>query len=186
MNKKSIAYAILAIVIIILTINTLLYIIVSHIEKARDQASCQTSLSQIAKGLSIYQLDFGKQQLYPQKDGQGFLLALYKTKILIVKHIYTCGSTQDYEQQEQLENAPDNGDSDGPVSYAGRKNSQHNVYPGIFKPDIDTTTTPIVSDDFGAPYNHEDEATSILFLDFHIDFKRKSDPDFPDLDVLTN
>ncbi|WP_372368043.1 type II secretion system protein [Candidatus Uabimicrobium sp. HlEnr_7] len=182
MNKKSI----LVVVMVVLTIIVVFRTIESSIMKAKQELWCKMNLEQMAKGLNMYLLDFGKEKFYPQKNGQGFLLALYEEK-LVDYSIYTCHSTQDYKQTEKLKSAPDKGDGDGPISYAGRKNSQQNSYPGIFKPYEDTTTTPIASDDFGTPYNHENgKAMNILFLDMHVDFKRKSDPDFPDIDVLAN
>lgn len=77
-------------------------------------------------------------------------------------------------------NLPDLGDSKGPVSYAGRKNQNQNVYPGIFNPGEGTTTTPVMSDDIGEP-NHKLEyrnfffikkthnRSNFLFLDGHVD-----------------
>ena len=83
--------------------------------------------------------------------------------------------------------APDWGDASGPVSYAGRMNANQNIYPGIFRPTEDTTTTPIASDDIGWPHNHENgELMIYLFLDTHIDQVRSKTKTFPSLDVLGN
>ncbi len=96
--------------------------------------------------------------------------------------------TEDTNSDEQLQNASDAGDADGPVSYAGRKNSNQKIYPGIFKQNEDIATTPIIADDIGEPHNNHENgnAMNILFLDMHAESKNKNASDFPDLNVLAN
>jgi prepilin-type processing-associated H-X9-DG protein len=76
------------------------------------------------------------------------------------------------------------------VSYAGRKNRNPNVYPGLFEKTRDTSTTTVASDDFEqpteTPWNHPDVAM-FLFLDGHADDLSRTDSNFLDMqDPLTN
>ncbi|WP_372371434.1 hypothetical protein [Candidatus Uabimicrobium sp. HlEnr_7] len=164
-------------------------------EKAK-QSKCKANLSQFGKGYTIYLLDIGKQVQYPEKSGQGFILSLYNSKILIEPEVYICPSAEEHhlsleEIKEEFTSYPDKGDANGPVSYAGRKNANQNVYPGIFNLLEDVTTTPIASDDIGESHNHENGTViNFLFLDGHVDHDRENLNFHGDLkkqlDVLAN
>lgn len=178
-------------IVVILVCVTVMVVTTVAFENAHERyerMKCQFNLQQFGKSFNIYLLDIGKQKFYPNKDGQGFLLALYREKILIETEVYLCNKTNDKNSAEELQNAPDIGDAEGPVSYAGRRNANQSLYPGIFLANTDVQTTPIVSDDIGEPHNnHENgEVFNFLFLDGHVEGKRTDDVSFPDLSVLTN
>lgn len=161
-------------------------------EKAK-QSKCKANLSQFGKGYSLYLLDIGNQTLYPQKNGQGFIVALYNSGILVEPEVYGCPSTEDHfpeteEWDRKFASFPDEGDAEGPVSYAGRKNAKQGVYPGIFKPKEELVTTPIASDDLGESHNHENgQIVSFLFLDGHTDHERSQSPStYSDISELIN
>lgn len=183
-----IALAALVLILILGTVATVGSFIVEYHHNKWLEEICQFNLQQFGKSFSLYLLDIGKQQALPNRNGQGFLLSLYDNQIMTEKNVYLCGMTDDENSEQELQDAPDNGDASGPVSYAGRKNANPRVYPGLFNMNDDVSTTPIVSDDIGEPYNnHSDgEASNFLFLDLHVDMKYKSEIDFPDLDVLAN
>ena len=173
----------LGVFIICTLIGVSLMLIEREILRSKEQLWCRMNIEQFAKSLSLYKLDYGKQQYFPQRIGQGFLLSLYENGIFVEEHCYLCNSTDDENSTQELINATDNGDEDGPVSYAGRKNDKPNVYPGLFRVTENLTTTPIVSDDIGEENNHGD-SSHFLFLDLHIEFL--DEDQFPDLDVLGN
>ena len=189
---KKFMKVILKIGIVVVLLNAILMVIASvTFDKAHERyerMKCQYNLQQLGKSFNIYLLDIGKQKFYPSKDGQGFLLELYRERILIETEVYLCNKTNDKNSGEELQNAPDLGDADGPVSYAGRRNADQGLYPGIFRANADVKTTPIVSDDIGEPHNnHENgEIFNFLFLDGHVEAKRTDSTSFPDLSVITN
>lgn len=153
------------------------------ISEKENATKCKANLSQLGKGLNLYLLDVGRQVLYPQKNGQGFILELYRQKIIIEKTLYSCPDTDDELSNFDIDNLPDLGDSKGPVSYAGRKNQNQNIYPGIFQATKEMTTTVVMSDDMGEAnhqFKHHDsspyEMTNFLFLDGHVDNINSNNP----------
>jgi len=140
-------------------------------EKAK-QVKCKANLDQMGKSLALYVQDFGKNVKFPPRNGQGFALALYEEGVLNEPLAFLCPSTPDENNNGGDFNGGDEGGPDGPVSYAGRKNKDQRRYPGIFKPQKDTTTTTCYGDDWNDNQveNHENgEIVIFLFLDGHTD-----------------
>ncbi|WP_372371140.1 type II secretion system protein [Candidatus Uabimicrobium sp. HlEnr_7] len=185
---KKFTFMLLVLMLIYGILATVGSIIVEYRNRKWLEKTCQLNLQQLGKGFVIYLLDIGGQKDFPDRNGQGFLLSLYDNRIIVEKDVYLCRMTKDTNSEQELKNAPDNGDASGPVSYAGRKNANSRVYPGLFNVNDDVSTTPIVSDDIGEPYNnHSDgKASNFLFFDLHVDMKYKGETDFPNLDVLAN
>jgi len=181
-----IAIPLIAVFAIVSILHILYYLMTLSITQSKQRLYCTMNLEQIAKGLEMYRLDVGKQKHYPQKNGQGFLIALYKEN-LNPANVFLCPCTTDTNSKEELEDAPDEGDAEGPVSYAGRNNANPNVYPGLFATKLPRERDPLAADDFGAPHNHDyGNSINILFLDFHVEFQQQGHDNFPNLKVLGN
>ncbi|WP_372365723.1 type II secretion system protein [Candidatus Uabimicrobium sp. HlEnr_7] len=202
--KKNNGFTLVEILAIIIMLSVLVAMLLPALnqvsEKTDARGRCKPNLSQIGKGLAVYLLDLGKQVYYPQRNGQGFIAELYRERILLEPTVYLCPSTADTNREceiqegrsgrftKSLANAPDSGTTSGPISYAGRLNKEQSVYPGIFRPAEDTTTTPIVGDDLGDSHNHENgQVMQFLFLDLHVDHIRRPNSNFSDMfSVLGN
>ncbi|WP_372367325.1 type II secretion system protein [Candidatus Uabimicrobium sp. HlEnr_7] len=189
-NGFTLTKLILLLAIIMFSVITVLFLLKQSFKQTVQSSrhiACKNHISYFGRALNLYLLDYGRQVHYPQKNGQGFITVLYHTKIIIDPKKYLCPESGDINTALEIQTAPDLGDTDGPVSYAGRKNANQNIYPGIFRPTEETTTTPIISDDIGQPSNHENGTMMIyLFLDTHMDWVRNKNGKFPFLDVLTN
>ncbi len=150
----------------------------TQMQAAAQEIRCRANLDQMGKCMKIYLLDFGRNVRYPALNGEGFVVHLFRGErgdgegILSEPLIFLCPSTPDENNEELLLEATDEGDGFGPCSYAGRKNANQQVYPGIFKVTSQVTTTPIAADDWndGEVENHRNgDVLNFLFLDGHTD-----------------
>ncbi|BBM84936.1 type II secretion system protein [Candidatus Uabimicrobium amorphum] len=201
--KKNNGFTFVEVIAVIIILGVLVAALLPALSQVNENARngrCKACLSQIGKGMNMYLLDLGKQVQYPQRSAQGFIAALYEEGVLIEPEVYLCPSTTDTNREYEtsigntkssaasIAGAPDLGNASGPISYAGRLNKNQNIYPGIFRPREDLTTTPIVGDDLGSPHNHENgQVMFFLFLDSHVDHVRRRNSDFTDMfSVLGN
>ena len=201
--KKNSAFTLVEIMAVIIILGILVAVLLPALSQVSEKSRggrCSVNLSTIGQGINLYLLDLGRQVYYPQRSGQGFIAELYKEGILIEPQVYLCPSTADTNREYEatigntkssvasIAGVPDFGDASGPISYAGRLNKNQDVYPGIFHPTKNATTTPIVGDDLGSPHNHENgQVMNFLFLDTHVDHIRKKNSDFTDIfSVLGN
>ena len=134
------------------------------------QHKCLGNLSLIGRSLGLYKLDFGREINYPPRDGAGFLVFIYQkgSASLIEDKDFICPGTSDKnENGRMLEYIVDSDkNEENYVSYAGRKNRNQDIYPGLFIPTKDTTYTTVAADDSQGTENHE-EVINFLYLDGH-------------------
>jgi prepilin-type processing-associated H-X9-DG protein len=144
----------------------------------------------MGKCLKLYLTDYGKERSYPDTNGAGFLVRLYKTEILSEHQVYICPSTTDSNNkgadfdlltaEETTTNA---------CSYQGRKNKDQKMYPGLFTLSKDTTLTPVAADFYVLTvekWNHPD-LLNFMYLDGHTEHLNRKDSEFDDTrDPLAN
>ena len=194
MKKGFTLIELLVVIAIIGILAAMLLPALGSVQEKAKQIRCKANLDQMGKCMKVYLLDFGRNVRYPNHDGQGFLVHLYTPTINILGEAaaYICPSTPD--DNIGLDGATELGDGDGPCSYAGRKNTNQQIYPGIFRPSRDTTVTPMASDDWndGIVENHENGDVMIfLYVDGHADHIRGPNAGFASyyqkvFDPLTN
>lgn len=202
MNKKN-GFTLIEVLALIVIASAIIFFILPSFNQRSHHKSvgnkCKANLSQFGKGMSLYLLDLGRQVHYPQNSGQGFVASLFRARMLIEPEVYLCPDTTDSNSELEIDrglavrspsiaNSPQSGTSVGPISYAGRLNKNQNIYPGIYRPTEETTTTPMMSDDFGNPHNHENGTIiQFLFVDGHTDHYRLPSLNYwPFVDVLGN
>ncbi|MEX2667514.1 type II secretion system protein [Candidatus Uabimicrobium amorphum] len=178
MKKGTTLFDVIFLLVFIAILAISLMIPLKSVKNKALAIKCEANLAQIGKGFQVYLGYIGRHVRYPQANGEEFVVALYKERILVEPQVYLCPGTQDSNNHgEDLAQVQGEGDSDGPCSYAGRKNKNQSQYPGIFRLTEDTQTTPIVADDWndGFRENHEfGEVVNFLFLDGHVDHARTS------------
>ena len=118
--------------------------------------------------LKLYRLDFGRETNYPPRNGAGFLVFLYQKGLTPEHKDFICPGTSDSNENGRLLEYIIDSDKDEEnyVSYAGRKNRNQDVYPGLFMPTKDTTNTTVAADDSQSTENHE-KVIHFLYLDGH-------------------
>ena len=134
------------------------------------------SLSNIGKALFLYKDDYGRNIKYPNEYGGKFIAKLYTVKILVEPKKYICPSTIDEFDQIGLRNC---NPKPGGMSYAGRKNNQQSMYPGLYKkynkpklysPYDASINTTLASDDWENFPNHNNgQLINFLFTDGHVE-----------------
>lgn len=192
--KKMTGFTLIELLVVIAIIALLAAILLPSLGKVTEKAKqvkCKANLDQFGKSLLLYIDDFGEKRSYPDANGAGFLVKLYKTETLSEYSVYVCPSTTDQnEKGALLEDITGEDPIDvNAVSYAGRKNADQKVYPGLFVTTKLATTTPTAADDRDQPvdtWNHPD-LMNMLFLDGHVDNINIRNTEFEDyLDPLTN
>ena len=177
------------IAIIALLVAILLPALSLVIEKSK-QTKCKANLDQMGKSLHLYQQDYGDNRQYPNANGAGFLVRLYKVSVLSEYKVFICPSTTDTNNNGQdFEFITGEETTTNACSYAGRKNQNQLVYPGIYTTAANVTTTPVAADDIEQPadtWNHPN-IMNFLFLDGHVENVNQRIADFDlFLDPLTN
>lgn len=190
MKKKGFTLIELLVVIAIIAILAaiLLPALQQVLEKSK-QSQCKGNLDQIGKCMKIYIGDFGRNVNYPDTNGAGFLTRLYNTAVLAEAKVYICPSTPDENNKGfELQSISAEETLNNFVSFAGRKNSNQRVYPGLFRPTQDTTVTPMAGDDDQPEdeFNHPNLA-NFLYLDGHVELLRREETNYLETrDPLTN
>lgn len=184
-------FTLIELLIVILIIAILAAILLPALAKVQENArqiKCKANLDQIGKGLILYRQDLGKGQFFPDSNGAGFLAKIYQVNVLGDAPIFICPSTGDDNRGgEDLRDLTAEEINTNFLSYAGRINRIQNTYPGIFKPNDDTTITPMAADDAQPEETNHPKLSNFLFLDGHSDHLRQDDATFLDLrDPLTN
>jgi prepilin-type N-terminal cleavage/methylation domain-containing protein len=178
MKKGFTLIELLVVIAIIGILAAMLLPALGSVQEKAKQIRCKANLDQMGKCMKVYLLDFGRNVKYPAIDGQGFLTHLYQPNINVLGEAvaFICPSTPDDENESGgLTTATTTGNGFGPCSYAGRRNSNQQVYPGIFKPSRDTTVTPMGADDWNdsTVENHENgDVLIFLYVDGHADHIR--------------
>jgi len=191
MKKGFTLIELLIVILIIAILVAILLPVLAKVQENAKQIKCKANLDQMGKSFQLYRNDLGKGVNFPDADGAGFVVRLYRTGILGDAPVYLCPSTPDDNGEgRELETIIGEEVNTNVVSYAGRKNKVQAVYPGIFRPNDDTSGTAICADDDDQPSgevtNHP-KLSNFLFLDGHSDHLRIEDAKFIDLrDPLTN
>lgn len=175
------------IAIIALLVAILLPALQIVLEKSR-QSKCKGNLNQLGKSLLIYRDESAQKNQFPNANGAGFLVRLYKTGNMGEHTTFLCPSVADSNGDgEFLFDVTDVEINNNFVSYAGRINVDQRNYPGIFKPEKDTTITPVACDDEQENEVNHPDLTIFNFLDGHTDTRKISDVDYRDVrDPITN
>ncbi|NUM34494.1 MAG: hypothetical protein HUU50_08120 [Candidatus Brocadiae bacterium] len=177
--KKGFALIELFVLIVVLILLLAMFspILISIKEKS-NRMQCKINLLHISQCMNLYKKDYGKDILYPQTNGAGFISSLYKVKLLLEPQSYLCPSTADhYGDDPDIIETIFEGDKKNHISYAGRKNLNQDKYPGIFKnwAGKNQCLTPIASDDWQDTPNHENgQLVHFLFIDGHVESLRDS------------
>lgn len=182
----------LIIVVLIVTITSFAYSgfkLYMYGRKRAIDMRCITNLSRFDRCLKLYILDLGDGLKYPYRDGAGLLTTLYQEQITFDPFLYICPGTTDKNGRGaylDLVNGPE--EKNNWVSYAGRKNYNPKVYPGIFLPNPYTANTTVAADDRQEERNHQDKNhIHFLFMDGHVDtFSADSSEADMFFDPLTN
>jgi prepilin-type N-terminal cleavage/methylation domain-containing protein/prepilin-type processing-associated H-X9-DG protein len=189
MKKGFTLIELLVVIAIIAILAALLLPALNSVQERAKQVRCQGNLDQIGKSMKLYLMDFGNNVNYPNTTGGGFVARLYQTQILNEPKVYLCPSTPD-DNSEGLDLVGITAEETNvnATSYSGRINNNQLAYPGFFKLEEETTTTPLAADDFDQPIdlNHKNLA-NFLFLDGHTSNLRQEVAEFDDVrDPLTN
>lgn len=133
---------------------------------------CQSNLSQLGKAICVYfnHDAYGRGRHYPDTNGGGFFARLYQAGVYRVLDVYNCPDSRDALPTEEClkKLVAEDANNLNIISYAGRKNKDQNVYPGLWRRYRDGTTTIIGSDDWqGGPNHEEGNVIFAVFLDAH-------------------
>lgn len=191
MKKGFTLIELLIVIAIIAILIALLLPSLTKVQESAKQTNCKGNLDQFGKMMQLYLQSRGKNVNYPDTDGAGFVVRLYQVGELSEPNVYLCPSTSDLNGDgEELERVTAEDIAENACSYAGRKNADQAVYPGIFDLQKETTETPIIADDLNEPDGNEtnhDRQSNFLFLDGHTASVAFEDATFVLLyDPLTN
>lgn len=183
MKKGLTLLDICVVVAIIGTLFVLLLPVINHKIETSREIRCRGNLTQIGKALQVYFNLFGRERLYPDTNGGGFLARVYQLGILSEIKWYVCPSTVDETDAKTLMSlTAEDSDAINGTSYAGRKNANPTVYPGLwswgdmrigspgkngqrFESGTDNFVPTLASDDFqGTPNHNNGKAVNVLFL----------------------
>lgn len=188
MKKGFTLIELLVVIAIIAILVAILLPALATVQEKSRQAKCKGNLDQIGKSLLIYRDETAQKNQFPNANGAGFLIRLYKAGNMGEHTVFLCPSVADNNGAgADLLNVTAEEVNDNFVSYAGRKNSDQKNYPGIFKPEKDTTITPVAADDEQDQDTNHPETAVMNFLDGHTDTRRTTDVDYQDVrDPITN
>lgn len=182
MQKKGFTLIELLVVIAIIGIlAAMLLPALSSVQEKAKQGKCKSNLKQMGLAYKQYVEDEGRGTRYPNTTGGAFVARLFQSDVLGEIRVFWCPSTPDDVTEAGLDELGETvatGDAatdaeDNFVSYAGRKNGNQNLYPGLFRVHRDTALTGLASDDWQDPANHENGALIIvLYQDGHVDSVR--------------
>lgn len=188
MKKIRKGFTLIELLVVIAIISLLAAILLpalGRVQEKAKQVKCKANLDQLGKCMKLYMTDFGQERHYPDANGAGFLVRLYKTEVLLESQVFICPSTTDGNNKGQdfeLLTAEETGTTNA-CSYAGRKNKDQKRYPGLFTLSKDTTVTPFASDDIDQPAdttNHPD-LLNFLFLDGHTEHINVKNIEYEDM-----
>lgn len=190
MKKGFTLIELLVVIAIIAILAALLLPSLGKVSEKAKQVKCKANLDQFGKAFKLYTGDYGKNVMYPDANGAGFLTRLYKVETLGESRVFLCPSTTDDNREgEDLRDITGEEINTNFVSYGGRKNQIQNRYPGLYKTNEQTTLTPLAADDHLQPddtWNHPN-LLNVLYLDGHTDHINNRSMEFDDIrDPLTN